>query len=47
MEQCAQAGLTISIGVSNFNIKQVKDILEIAKIKPVVNQVFLFFLNNI
>jgi len=39
MEQCAQLGLTKSIGISNFNIKQVKDILEIATIKPAVNQV--------
>lgn len=39
MEQCVQLGLTKSIGVSNFNIKQIKDILEIATIKPVVNQV--------
>ncbi|CAH1710338.1 unnamed protein product [Aphis gossypii] len=39
MEQCAQLGLTKSIGISNFNIKQVKDILKIATIKPAVNQV--------
>jgi len=39
MEQCVQLGLTKSIGISNFNIKQVKDILEIATIKPAVNQV--------
>ncbi|CAI6347590.1 unnamed protein product [Macrosiphum euphorbiae] len=39
MEQCVQSGLTKSIGISNFNIKQVKEILEIATIKPVVNQV--------
>jgi len=39
MEQCVKSGLTKSIGVSNFNIKQVKDILKIATIKPVVNQV--------
>ncbi|KAL5234660.1 hypothetical protein ACI65C_002070 [Semiaphis heraclei] len=39
MEGCVQKGLTKSIGVSNFNIKQLKDILEIATIKPVVNQV--------
>lgn len=41
MERCVQLGLTKSIGISNFNIKQVKDILEIATIKPVVNQVML------
>jgi len=39
MEQCVQLGLTKSIGISNFNIKQVKEILEIATIKPAVNQV--------
>ncbi|XP_025194375.1 uncharacterized protein LOC112594002 [Melanaphis sacchari] len=39
MEGCVQKGLTKSIGVSNFNIRQLKDILEIATIKPVVNQV--------
>lgn len=39
MEQCVKSELTKSIGVSNFNIKQVKDILNIATIKPVVNQV--------
>jgi len=39
MEQCAKLGLTKSIGISNFNIKQVKDILEISTIKPAVNQV--------
>jgi len=41
MEQCVQSGLTKSIGISNFNIKQTKDILEIATIKPVVNQVIV------
>lgn len=39
MERCVESGLTKSIGVSNFNIKQLKDILEVAIIKPVVNQV--------
>jgi len=39
MEQCAKLGYTKSIGISNFNIKQVKEILEIATIKPVINQV--------
>uniref|UniRef100_A0A2H8TIB0 Alcohol dehydrogenase NADP(+) A n=1 Tax=Melanaphis sacchari TaxID=742174 RepID=A0A2H8TIB0_9HEMI len=41
MEKCAQLGLTKSIGISNFNIKQVKDILEIATIKPAVNQIYI------
>ncbi|XP_050420524.1 aldo-keto reductase family 1 member B1-like [Adelges cooleyi] len=39
MEGCVKAGLTKSIGLSNFNIRQVKAILEVATIKPVVNQV--------
>lgn len=39
MEHCVEIGLTKSIGLSNFNIKQVKDILEVATIKPAVNQV--------
>jgi len=39
MERCVQLGLTKSIGVSNFNINQLKEILKVAKIKPVVNQV--------
>lgn len=39
MEKCVRLGLTKSIGISNFNIKQVKEILKIALIKPAVNQV--------
>lgn len=39
MEKCVFSGFAKSIGVSNFNIKQVKEILEVATIKPVVNQV--------
>lgn len=39
MEKCAKLGLAKSIGISNFNIKQVKDILRIATIIPAVNQV--------
>lgn len=39
MERCVNLGLTKSIGVSNFNIRQLNDILVIATIKPVVNQV--------
>uniref|UniRef100_A0A1B6GJ45 NADP-dependent oxidoreductase domain-containing protein n=1 Tax=Cuerna arida TaxID=1464854 RepID=A0A1B6GJ45_9HEMI len=39
MEQCVQLGLTKSIGLSNFNSKQVAKVLEIATIKPVTNQV--------
>lgn len=39
MEKMVEAGLTKSIGLSNFNSKQVERVLAMAKIKPVVNQV--------
>lgn len=39
MEECQQLGLTKAIGVSNFSCKKLSDILAIAKIPPVVNQV--------
>jgi len=39
MEECVNLGLTKSIGVSNFNSKQIERLLEAATIKPVVNQV--------
>lgn len=39
MEDCARLGLAKSIGVSNFNIKQMKRVLDHAKIKPVMNQI--------
>lgn len=38
MEACVEAGLTKSIGISNFNIKQVDYIVANAKIQPVTNQ---------
>jgi diketogulonate reductase-like aldo/keto reductase len=47
MERCVQLGLTKSIGISNFNMKQVKDILGIATIIPVVNQVMSHLRMNI
>lgn len=42
MEDCVKKGLAKSIGVSNFNHKQLRRILEAAKIKPVMNQVINF-----
>jgi diketogulonate reductase-like aldo/keto reductase len=39
MEECVKLGLAKSIGVSNFNSRQIQRILDIATIKPVANQV--------
>lgn len=39
MEKLVQKGLTKSIGLSNFNKRQTEDILKVATIKPVTNQV--------
>ncbi|KAG5683451.1 hypothetical protein PVAND_012730 [Polypedilum vanderplanki] len=39
MEELVDAGLTKSIGISNFNIKQVEYITKNARIQPVTNQV--------
>lgn len=39
MEKCVELGLAKSIGVSNFNSKQLKRILDNASMKPVTNQV--------
>lgn len=39
MEKCVELGLARSIGLSNFNSKQVAKVLSIAKVKPVTNQV--------
>ncbi|EDV21632.1 uncharacterized protein TRIADDRAFT_50776 [Trichoplax adhaerens] len=39
MEELVQAGLVKAIGVSNFNSKQLSDILDNCTIAPVVNQV--------
>ncbi|XP_014287922.1 aldo-keto reductase family 1 member B1 [Halyomorpha halys] len=39
MEECVKLGLAKSIGVSNFNTKQIEDVLSVAEIKPVNNQI--------
>ncbi|KAF2897978.1 hypothetical protein ILUMI_08199 [Ignelater luminosus] len=39
MEELVRKGYTKSIGVSNFNVKQLDDVLRCACIKPVTNQV--------
>lgn len=39
MEQAVDQGLTRHIGMSNFNISSLQDILNIARIKPEMNQV--------
>lgn len=42
MEAAKAAGLTKSIGVSNFTADHLKDILEVATILPAVNQVGIY-----
>ncbi|RWS14444.1 aldo-keto reductase-like protein [Dinothrombium tinctorium] len=39
MEDCYNAGLVKSLGLSNFNSEQISRVLSIAKVKPVMNQV--------
>ena len=39
MEKLVKKGLAKSIGLSNFNSEQIKDVLEKGSIKPVTNQV--------
>ncbi|XP_063543638.1 aldo-keto reductase family 1 member B1-like isoform X2 [Cydia strobilella] len=39
MEPLVAEGLVRSLGLSNFNSKQITRVLEVAKVKPVVNQV--------
>ena len=39
MEECAEAGLARHIGVSNFSVKKIEDLLGKCKIRPEVNQI--------
>lgn len=39
MEECQKLGLTKAIGVSNFSVKKLQNLLSVATIPPVVNQV--------
>jgi len=41
MEGCAKAGLTKHIGVSNFSVKKIKELLSACEIRPEVNQIEL------
>ena len=41
MEQMVDGGLVKQLGVSNFSLKQVEDLLQHARIKPVANQIEL------
>lgn len=41
MEDCVKLGLTKSIGVSNFNVQLLNDLLTYAEIRPVCNQIEL------
>lgn len=42
MEALVEKGLTKSIGVSNFNLQLLSDLLTYAKIKPTVNQIQIY-----
>ena len=44
LEKCVGLGLARSIGLSNFNSEQIDRVLQVAKIKPVMNQVGFFLL---
>lgn len=41
MENLVEEGLVKSIGISNFSVKKIEDLLQYAKITPAVNQVEL------
>jgi alcohol dehydrogenase (NADP+) len=41
MEQCVDKGLARHIGVSNFSVPKIKELISVANIKPEVNQIEL------
>jgi len=41
MEDCVKSGLTKHIGVSNFSVKKIKELLHVCEIRPEVNQIEL------
>lgn len=45
MEELVKKGFTKSIGLSNFNKRQIERILSIASIPPVTNQVRYFYIS--
>ena len=42
LEKLVDEGLIKSIGVSNYNVQLLNDLLNYARVKPAVNQVFIF-----
>jgi diketogulonate reductase-like aldo/keto reductase len=42
MERCVELGLAKAIGVSNFSVERIEEMLPYAKIIPAVNQVCFF-----
>lgn len=46
LEKAVDDGLVKAIGLSNFNSKQIQEVIDNARIKPSVLQVTLPFLND-
>ena len=47
MEECKKLGLAKSIGVSNFPVRTIENLLSVATIPPCVNQVRLLIFDSI
>ncbi|OAX43743.1 hypothetical protein K503DRAFT_67005 [Rhizopogon vinicolor AM-OR11-026] len=43
MEQCKRAGLAKSIGVSNFTVENLKEVLVVCEFPPAVNQIVFLY----